>query len=191
MMNQKEQRKIILNSVETRASQGDEKVITGYINKFNTRSQYMGFFEEVNEGAFDKTLEDGHNIYAMFNHNDDMILGATRNDTLKLYTDEIGLKFELKINPNLTYANDIYELVKDGTLEGCSFGFYVTDDEWSYTEDKADLRKIKEVELLEVTITPFPAYLDSEVNCRSYDLHKEELKNDLLKRKLELELELI
>ncbi|UBK35691.1 HK97 family phage prohead protease [Clostridium perfringens] len=189
---QKEIRKIIVTDLETRTLEDtEEKVISGYINKFNTRSQYMGFYEEVAKGAFDKTLADGHNIYAMYNHNSDMILGSTRSGSLKLNTDNIGLHFELRINPNISYASDIAELVKSGDLEGCSFGFWVTDDEWTYTEDKIDLRIIKELELIEVTITPFPAYLDSEASCRSFDLHNEEVEKAKGLRDLEKEIELL
>ncbi|WP_270599514.1 HK97 family phage prohead protease [Clostridium baratii] len=191
MEKQKEIRKFIATDLETRIEENSsEKIISGYINKFNTRSQYMGFYEEVDNGAFDKTLADGHNIYAMYNHNSDKILGSTRSGSLKLNVDNVGLYFELKINPNISYANDIAELVKSGDLEGCSFGFWVTDDEWTYTEDKVDLRIIKEVELIEVTITPFPAYLDSEASCRSFELHNEELKKTKELRELEKEIEL-
>ena len=189
---QKEIRKIIVTNLETRTLEDtEEKVISGYINKFNTRSQYMGFYEEVAKGAFDKTLADGHNIYAMYNHNSDMILGSTRSGSLKLNTDNIGLHFELRINPKISYASDIAELVKSGDLEGCSFGFWVTDDEWTYTEDKIDLRIIKELELIEVTITPFPAYLDSEASCRSFELHNKEVDQAKELRDLEKEIELL
>ncbi len=189
---QKEIRKFIVTDLETRTLEDtEEKVISGYINKFNTRSQYMGFYEEVAKGAFDKTLADGHNIYAMYNHNSDMILGSTRSGSLKLNTDNIGLHFELRINPNISYASDIAELVKSGDLEGCSFGFWVTDDEWTRTEDKIDLRIIKELELIEVTITPFPAYLDSEASCRSFELHNKEVEKTKELRKLEKEIELL
>lgn len=191
MEKQKEIRKFIATDLETRTEENSrEKIISGYINKFNTRSQYMGFYEEVANGAFDKTLADGHNIYAMYNHNSDKILGSTRSGSLKLNVDDVGLHFELRINPNISYASDIAELVKSGDLEGCSFGFWVTDDEWTYTEDKVDLRIIKEVELIEVTITPFPAYLDSEASCRSFELHNEELKKAKELRELEKEIEL-
>lgn len=192
MEKQKEIRKFIATDLETRTEENSsEKTISGYINKFNTRSQYMGFYEEVANGAFDKTLADGHNIYAMYNHNSDMILGSTRSGSLKLNVDNIGLHFELKINPNISYASDIAELVKSGDLEGCSFGFWVTDDEWTYTEDKVDLRIIKEVELIEVTITPFPAYLDSEASCRSFELHNKEVEKTNELRKLEKEIGLL
>lgn len=191
MNNKKEIRKIVLQDLETRATESNEKIISGYINKFNTRSQYMGFYEEVLPGAFDKTLADGHNIYAMYNHNSDMILGSTRGGSLKLNVDNVGLHFELRINDNISYAKDLYELVKSRDIEGCSFGFWVTVDEWTYTEDKIDLRIIKEVELIEVTITPFPAYLDSEASCRSFELHKEQLESEEELRKIKNELDLI
>ena len=140
MEKQKEIRKFITTDLKTRTEENSsERIISGYINKFNTRSQFMGFYEEVDNGAFDKTLADGHNIYAMYNHNSDKILGSSRSGSLKLNVDNVGLHFELRINPNISYASDIAELVKSGDLEGCSFGFWVTDDEWTYTEDKVDL----------------------------------------------------
>lgn len=112
MDKQKEIRKIIANDLETRTEENSsEKIISGYINKFNTRSQYMGFYEEVDKNAFNGTLADGHNIYAMYNHDSNMILGSTRSGSLKLNVDNIGLHFELRINPNISYANDLYELV--------------------------------------------------------------------------------
>ena len=192
MDKQKEIRKFIATDLETRTEENSsEKIITGYINKFNTRSQYMGFYEEVRNGAFDKTLSDGHNIYAMYNHDSNMILGSTRSGSLKLNTDDVGLHFELRINPNISYAKDLYELVRSGDIAGCSFGFYVLDDSWSYTEDKIDLRTVKEVELIEVTITPFPAYLDSEASCRSFELHNKEVEKTKELRKLEKEIELL
>lgn len=192
MDKQKEIRKFIATDLETRTEENSsEKIITGYINKFNTRSQYMGFYEEVRNGAFDKTLSDGHNIYAMYNHDSNMILGSTRSGSLKLNADDVGLHFELRINPNISYAKDLYELVRSGDIAGCSFGFYVLDDSWSYTEDKIDLRTVKEVELIEVTITPFPAYLDSEASCRSFELHNKEVEKTKELRKLEKEIELL
>ncbi|GAA0857724.1 HK97 family phage prohead protease [Clostridium nitritogenes] len=192
MEKQKEIRKFITTDLKTRTEENSsERIISGYINKFNTRSQFMGFYEEVDNGAFDKTLADGHNIYAMYNHNSDKILGSTRSGSLKLNVDNVGLHFELRINPNISYASDIAELVKSGDLEGCSFGFWVTDDEWTYTEDKVDLRIIKEVELIEVTITPFPAYLDSEASCRSFELHNKEVEKTNELRKLEKEIGLL
>lgn len=186
----KEIRKILATDIETRELEDSkEKVISGYINKFNCKSQYMGFYEQVEKNAFNKTLADGHNIFAMYNHDTNMILGSTKTDSLKLNVDNIGLHFELKINANISYAKDLYELVKSGDVEGCSFGFYVKDDAWTYTDEGIDLRIIKELELIECTITPFPAYLDSEASCRSFEEHQKELEDAKELLKLEEELD--
>lgn len=191
---QKEIRKILVNDIETRSDDSTkEKVICGYINKFNTKSQYMGFYEKVSDGAYNKTLADGHNIYAMYNHNSDKILGSTKSGSLKLSVDSVGLHFELRINENISYCKDLYELVSNGDIDGCSFGFYVTKDTWAYDEDGVDLRTIEELELIEVTITPFPAYLDTEASCRSFEEHKAEAEKliEQRKKKLNRELELL
>lgn len=173
----KEIRKIIIESIETRATDNGDMIIEGYITKFNTRSQFMGFFETISPTAFDKTLADKHNIYGMYNHNDDKILGSTKTGSLILSVDNIGLRFTLTINPNVSYAKDTYELVKSGDIDGCSFGFICNEDDWSMQGDGTDLRTLLDVTLIEVTITPFPAYLDSEANTRSYKEHKTELEN--------------
>ena len=201
-MKNKEIRNIIVTELEVRkAEDTSEKVVKGYINKFNTRSQYMGFYEEVSTGSFDKTLADGHNIFAMFNHDSNKILGSTRANSLKLSVDEIGLAFELRINDKISYASDLYELVQEGSVDGCSFGFYVLDDSWQTTSEGIDLRIIKEIELIETTITPFPAYLDSVASCRSFedfekskqdklDIEVKKSKQEDIRKRLLIELEL-
>lgn len=192
--NKNEYRKIVVDSIETRALENNSMVITGYITKFNTISQFMGFYETVSANAFDATLADGHNIWGLYNHDFDKVLGSTKTGSLVLEIDNIGLKFSLTLNPNISYANDVYQLVKSGEVEGCSFGFVCNEESWSMQEDGSDLRTLLNVTLLEVTITPIPAYLDSEANTRSFDKHKLELEqakqNEIRKKKLLLELDL-
>lgn len=194
-MQEKEFRNIPLNIVSKDKENKDELILEGYINKYNTRSEFMGFFEEIERGAFNKSIESDAFIPMLYNHDDDKILGSTRSGTLKLISDDVGLKFTLKMNPNISYTRDVYELIKSGDVKGCSFGFIVNQDEWRTLDNGADLRIIKELTLYEVTITPYPAYKTSEVDCRSYNnfiTNKEKQeKEELLKRKLEIELELI
>ncbi|EPS48443.1 phage phi-C31 gp35-like protein [Clostridium botulinum CFSAN002367] len=45
MQKQKEIRKIQANTIKTR-TENDEYIIEGYINKYNTRSQFMGFLKK-------------------------------------------------------------------------------------------------------------------------------------------------
>lgn len=189
-----EYRKIIVDSIETRELEDKSMIVEGYITKFNTISQFMGFYETVDQHAFDTTLSDRHNIWGLYNHDFDKILGSTKTGSLVLEVDNIGLKFTLTLNPSISYSNDVYQLVKTGEVEGCSFGFCTNEDSWSIQDDNSDLRTLLDVTLVEVTITPIPAYLDSEANTRSFKNHKTEVEDlkrmKILKRKLEIELEL-
>ena len=191
----KEFRKLVIESIETRAinEENNDMIIEGYIAKFNVLSQFMGFYEQIFPDAFTNTLADGHNIFALYNHDTDKILGSTKTGTLQLDVDNIGLHFILILNPNISYSKDMYELVKSGEIEGCSFGFCCNDDSVVRQDDNSMLRTLLDVELIEVTITPYPAYLDTEANTRSFKLFEaEELEDKELKeRQKQDELELL
>ena len=101
-MQEKEFRNIPLNIIGKDKENKDELILEGYINKYNTRSEFMGFFEEIERGAFNKSIESDAFIPMLYNHDDDKILGSTRSGTLKLISDDIGLKFTLKMNPNIS-----------------------------------------------------------------------------------------
>lgn len=184
-----EVRQINIDALETR--QEEESIyIEGYAAKFNSRSQYMGFYEQIDNRAFDDTLAENNNIPALYAHDYDKVLGSTSNRTLNITKDDVGIKFSVKINPNVSYAKDVYELVRSGECGGCSFRFTCKEDSWGKTEEGRDLRTLKKVDLKEVTLTPFPAYKDTECKCRSWEMHNEDLEKHN-KEKLKLELELI
>ncbi|WP_252187865.1 HK97 family phage prohead protease [Anaeromonas frigoriresistens] len=196
MSKQKETRYISIEKLETRATEEDNKLsISGYVVQFNKRSKVMwDFVEVVAKGAFRNSLKENV-IKALWNHNHDYVLGSTKNSTLKLREDDYGLKFELDL-PSNTWGKDCYESVSRGDVDGVSFGFFVREDEWEYIDDE-DLykRTLLEVDLFEISPTPFPAYEDSQASCRSFENFKTELEEkenkELRKRKLSLELDLI
>lgn len=187
---EKEVRKLEMDNL--RAKKTDDGVnLSGYITKFDDRAEIFGFYETINKKAFDNTLKEDRNILALFDHDTSKILGSTRSGSLKLSTDKTGLKFDLKPNTNLSYTQDVVELVRSGDLAGCSFGFTVNDDEWT-TKNGKDYREILDVSLFEVTLTGFPAYESSEVSCRSHEKYREEVKRfNKEKEKLKLQLSLL
>lgn len=180
----KEVRSIISN-VEVRAVEGsEEKVITGYAAKYNSRScvlrDWWGdeFVEEISQGAFDESLKNNV-IKSYLNHNTDITLGSTRSGTLKLESDEVGLRFDL-ILPNTQAGNDLYESVKRGDIDGTSFGFRVKDDKWTEVEHEGKSimkRTLTDIDLFEISPTPNPAYEESSVDCRSLEKIKGEKRN--------------
>ncbi|MFQ8920938.1 MAG: HK97 family phage prohead protease [Clostridium paraputrificum] len=166
-------------------NEGDDQLeLEGYIAKFNIETElWNGYFEKIDRKAFDETLSDGHNIFLVYHHDMSKVLASTRNNTLALETDDIGLKFRATINKKLSYAKDVYELVKSGECRGCSFGFYTLKDEVLYNSETDELhRTLLKVEMLEGTITPIPAYENTNVSARAKEI-KEEEKNKINRSK--------
>lgn len=177
----KEIRYIPAMSLEVRNSSDDVMAIKGYVVKFNDRSQllYDEWYERVAKGAFAKSLEQ-NTIKALWNHNSDIVLGSTKSRTLQLVEDDIGLRFELEL-PNSSQAKDIYESIKRGDVDGVSFGFYVREngDKWEYLKEE-DIyeRTLLDIDLIEISPTPFPAYPTSEVGKRSLEAHNLKSKEE-------------
>ena len=182
----KEVRRIHVDKLEVRTIEGTEnRVVGGYVNKFNQQSSLMRdrwgdeFVEVISESAFNKTLEK-KTKKALWNHNTDFVLGSVSAGTLNLFVDGIGLRCEITL-PNTTWGNDAYESIQRGDVDGMSFGFRCVEDMWSktqYEDREIYKRTILEVELFEVSPCVFPAYPDSQINCRSLESFKEEHKSE-------------
>lgn len=180
MTDAKEIRKVQVNKLEVRTLEDSEsRVVGGYVNKFNQQSELMTdywgdeFIEVMSESAFNKTLET-KSQKALWNHNTDLVLGSVAAGTLNLFTDGVGLRCEITL-PNTTWGNDAYESIQRGDVDGMSFGFRCVEDMWSKTEYEGReiyKRTILEVELFEVSPCVFPAYPDSQINCRSLENYK-------------------
>jgi len=137
----------------------DENVITGYAAVFDKYSEDLGWFKEkIKKGAFSKTIKE-NDIRALINHNPDLIIGRTKNKTLKLWEDDKGLGFEVKL-PDTSYAKDLKESIKRKDITQNSFGFQMIKDEWSKDGKK---RLLKEVKLFDISPVTFPAYKQTSV----------------------------
>ncbi|WP_422659108.1 HK97 family phage prohead protease [Paenibacillus sp. EC2-1] len=195
-MTGKEIRYLHSDSIEVRSGEAEGEMLglAGYVVKFNQRSHLIWgeFYERVAKGAFLRSLQES-TIKALWNHRTDFVLGSTKNSTLRLHEDSTGLRFEIDL-PNNTWGKDAYESVQRGDVDGMSFGFRVRKDAWQYMKDEDVYeRTLLEVDLFEVSPTPFPAYPDSEANQRSIEglgiSTKEQRRME--KEKLLLELDLL
>ncbi|MGE8013236.1 HK97 family phage prohead protease [Bacillus mycoides] len=174
MAKTKETRTFDITKLSTRdATEEQPSKITGYAAVFNSKTTIGGWFDEVIEpGAFARSLSENGDIRALFNHNWDNVLGRTKSGTLRLEEDEKGLKFEIEL-PNTSVGRDLAESMSRGDINQCSFGFWITEENWDYSVEPA-LRTIKEVELYEVSVVSIPAYDDTEVSLvRSKAIGKE------------------
>lgn len=163
-----ERRNYECGNLEIRTAENGEKIIKGYAAKFNVLSRKLGwFFEKIERGAFAGSISDDV-VKALFNHNSSYPIGSTRNGTLSLKEDEMGLYCEITL-PNTTGGNDTYESVKRGDVDGMSFSFFTKDDKWETDEQGRQIRTLREVELIEVSPVTFPAYPQTSIGIRSYD----------------------
>ena len=169
-----------LSGLQTREAENDQMIIGGYFVVFNTWTKlWDGYFEQVSPKAFENI--DLADIRALINHNDGLVLGRTKSNTLTLRVDDKGLYGEIKVNPNDQDAVNLYERVKRGDVDQCSFGFQITEEEW---EDTAEGYRstITGIKLYEVSVVTFPAYEDTNVSARSKDVlnfRKRKLKERL------------
>jgi hypothetical protein len=158
--------------VEERA--GGKTVITGYAAVYDRLSLELpgNFREKIMPGAFDKVLarqRGKQDVVAVFNHDNNIVLGRTSSGTLELSSDAKGLRYE--VTPPAT-RSDIVELIARRDVRGSSFAFTVGTggDAWS-SDDKGSIRSVREVSgLFDVGPVVNPAYPDSSVQAalRSY-----------------------
>lgn len=140
--------------------------INGYAAVFNALSEpLMGFREQIEPGAFGKTLRGKPDIRAFWNHNPQYVLGRTAAGTLSLAEDEHGLAVEID-PPETQWARDLLVSLKRGDVSQMSFGFVPVKDSWSGDGDDT-VRTLHEVRLLEVSIVSMPAYPQTSVQARA------------------------
>lgn len=157
---------------ETRED-GEGLYIEGYFSVFNSNYEiWPGATESVAPGAFSNTLSD--DVRALINHDTTLVLGRNKAGTLELKEDARGLWGKITINPNDSDAMNLYERVKRGDVDQCSFGFDIVKEDTEFREDGTIHWTIREVKLYEVSCCTFPAYEDTSISARERDF--EEIK---------------
>jgi uncharacterized protein len=170
MMSRKIEKRLASELRAAGESQGDEMSLVGYAAKFNSQSEDLGGFREtIMPGAFARSLRGNPDVKFLMNHDPSMIMGRTKNGTLQLEEDAVGLKFNVKL-PNTQQARDLYTLVKRGDIDQCSFAFTANSEDWTDERDEnGDMyacRKLMDVDLLDTSAVTYPAYSSTEVNAR-------------------------
>lgn len=170
----------LTGNLELRETDDGKRTLTGYAVKWEKKSHVLGYFrkfrEQFKKGAFAESLKKDDQRF-LWSHDTSKVLGRTKNGTLRLEEDDVGLRFELDL-PNTTLGNDTYESIKRGDVDGVSFGFKMESHEIEEPDDDLMLRTVTKAKLLEVSAVAFPAYPDSEVSARGYDPMKQYAKEE-------------
>lgn len=174
--------------LKTRAvEENGEAYIEGYFVVFNQETElWAGAYEEIAPEAFNRSLNiENVDVIALDNHDTRVVLGSMSSDTLELKTDEYGLYGRVKVDLEDPFAKSAYRKIQTGKVRGASFGFYPIEEEVIEREDGSLKWRVKDADLLEVSITAFPAYPQTEVAARQKDVEKMK-KQKLEQRKAQL-----
>lgn len=147
------------------------RVIYGYAATFDEPSTGLWFTEIIERGAFDET--DFSGCKAVFNHDENIILGSVSGGTLRLEVDERGLKYEIDLPDTQLVRDMVLAPMERGDLDKSSFRFVMdySDDSadtwsWDYVND-VGIRKIHKIaSVLDVSPVLFPAYNASDSAVR-------------------------
>lgn len=166
-MNDIEIRLIEATDIELRAEADKPPKLAGYAALYNVRSKDLGGFTEVlTPTAFRDTLNGSRDVLALFSHDPDKLLGRTGNNTLRLASDERGLRVEIDV-PDVTYGRDALELVKRKDIRGMSFGFKVRPGGEKFTSEAGKtVRMLTAIDLYEVSVVAQPAYPNNSLAVR-------------------------
>ena len=169
--------------IEHRASADGVKKIGGKAALYNTPTSMNWYVEIIMPGFFDGIRTDS--TACLKNHDANLILGRTKNGTLKLDFPSDGLDYESTV-PNTTIGADTYEEVRSGYIYQSSFAFTVAEQNWRQAQPSEfagvfpqdviekltfggliDVRElIKGDELYDVSPVTYPAYEATSVSSR-------------------------
>lgn len=165
MERDKRQLRTVTTQFETRDDGGGPH-ISGYFAVFNSNYEIApDMSESIAPGAFSRALSG--DIRALINHDTTLVLGRTKAGTLELREDARGLWGDVSINPNDVDAMNLYERVKRGDVDQCSFGFEIVSEETDFRPDGSVHWTITEVNLFEVSACTFPAYEATSISART------------------------
>lgn len=160
---------------ETRED-GENLSIEGYFAVFDSNYEIApGMSESIRPGAFSRTISG--DIRALINHDTTLVLGRTKANTLELREDSHGLWGKISVNPKDGDAMNLYERVKRGDVDQCSFGFEIRSQDTDITEDGSIHWTLTDVDLYEVSCCTFPAYKETNISARSAE------RDEIMERK--------
>jgi len=174
MKNNKEVR---LAEVRFEETEG-KMILEGYAIVFEEEtligSEERGFKEVISRSALTDTFM--KDVPLKYNHMDSfLILARTKNKSLTLSVDNIGLKVRAELID--THSNeDVYKMVRSGLLDKMSFAFTVKKQSWDRSGD-IPVRRIESIDrLYDVSVVDLPAYEGTSIYSRSLDLVETELR---------------
>lgn len=173
-------KEIRMLNVEFRAVENEDNkmIIEGYPIVFNSPATHWGMTEIIDSNSLNDC--DMTDVPLKYNHDDShLILARTRNGSLKLEVDSIGLRMSAELIDTVS-NQDIYKSVKAGLLDKMSFAFTTKEEKYDYDTDTRTILSIDK--LYDVSIVDLPYYDATSLYARKLD-NSNEYKNKIDKEK--------
>lgn len=103
---------------------------TVYERGYEMWDWYGPYTEIVTAGAGDKTTAASPDVIYLENHRG-LAMARTINDTLRLWSDEVGGRNEVWLNSTRDDVRRLVSAINDGIVTEQSFGFMITKGQWS------------------------------------------------------------
>lgn len=159
--------RITARRLEVRAASDGSPTIAGYATIYDyvydvAGGPPFGWSETIGAGAAAKSIAERDDVYLFFDH-EGLPLASTKDGSLSMESDKIGLYNESRIDASSPYSMEIVRRVQSGALDSMSFAFRALLQEWNddYTE-----RRILELKLYDVSVVSFPANPATVVHLR-------------------------
>lgn len=161
--------------IDIQVSEGDKLNVQGYVNMTGSVSEILTnpvdgkqFRETIMPKVFSNAIEEASRVDFLYQHDKMLVLASTSNQSLSLAEDSKGLFMRATISET-SWGKDTYQLIRDGIIQGMSFGMIVTDEEWTLCDDGLPLRIITAIQLFEISAVRNPAYRSSTIEARDID----------------------
>ncbi|MDQ1111170.1 HK97 family phage prohead protease [Microbacterium testaceum] len=171
------ERRVVDKPTEFRAAaegSGGVGVLTGYAVVFDSPSRDLGgWFEEIAPEAFGAPDAEGRvdmalhtRVIARAEHDSRLLLGTTDAGTLRLYIDDVGVRYEVDL-PDTGAGRDVAALAKRGDYRHSSFAFHALEVEWRENVAGSLVRRVIRSVLSDVAPVADPAYWAATTQMRS------------------------
>lgn len=162
--------------IEVRTNADGSKTAVGYASVFyvsgDPGTQYSlrnNLMERIMPGAFDDVIN-VDDVRGLFNHDSNHVLGRVGAGTVRLMSDDSGLRYEIDL-PDTAAGRDLATLLERRDITGSSFGFTVaTGGQSFHKEGEMSVRTISKIgRLYDVGPVTYPAYAGTSSAMRADD----------------------
>jgi HK97 family phage prohead protease len=167
----------------------DDKVLLyGYVNAVDRDSKPLldekgqRFIERIVPHTFQRAIEKSDEIFCLLNHEENRVLGSTKQGNIELWEDNIGLRAICEVDDR-----EVIEKAKKDQLRGWSFGFEMLKEHEEPLENGLKRRFVEDMNLFEVSIldnSRVPAYVGTSFETRAEKQQKIEYRSEFFKPKI-------